>query len=150
MIRIEKALQQKKPFSSAYEKVVVNLIFTNSWAKKELQSFFSQYDLTGQQYNVLRILKGANQALSTSDIRERLLEKMSDASRMVDRLEAKGLVEKMQCSQDKRLVDVSITKQGLKLIEKVSVADSIVETIAGSLTKKEAEQLSMLLDKLRS
>jgi len=150
MIRIEEALQQKKPFSSAYEKVVVNLIFTNSWAKKELQSFFSQYDLTGQQYNVLRILKGANQALSTSDIRERLLEKMSDASRMVDRLEAKGFVEKMQCSQDKRLVDVSITKQGLKLIEKVSVADSIVETIAGSLTKKEAEQLSMLLDKLRS
>jgi len=150
MIRIEDALKQTKPFDSPYQKVLVNLIFTHSWAKKGLQSFFSEYELTGQQYNVLRILKGAQKAISTSEIRERLVEQMSDTSRMVDRLESKGLVEKSRCDKDKRLVDVRITNQGRALLQKISKANKRLGRIAGKLTKSEAEQLSGLLDKMRS
>ncbi len=150
MIRIEEALKQSKPFESSYQKALVNLIYTHAWVKAELQRVFSQYELTGQQYNVLRILKGANKAISTCDIRQRLVEKMSDASRMVDRLEVKGLVEKSKSNLDKRRVDVQITKLGKQLLNKISDSDSNIENIAGKLSKKEAEQLSTLLDKLRS
>jgi len=147
---IEQAIQQNKPFKSTQEKVLVNLIYTHAWVKSELQDFFSEFGLTGQQFNVLRILKGAKKAISTSEIRERLIEKMSDTSRMVDRLETKGLVEKHRCDSDKRLVDVNITEQGLKLLQTVSKSQKSLNAIVGKLSNKEAIQLSNLLDKLRS
>ncbi len=149
MIRIEEALKQSKPFKSPQEKVLVNLLYTHSFIKTELNAFFSIYDLTGPQFNVLRILKGAQKAISTSQIRERLLVKMSDTSRLVDRLMSKGLVVRTQCSEDKRLVDVKISKKGLKLLTKIE-SKKTLQSIADKLNNKESEQLSMLLDKLRS
>ena len=129
---------------------MVNLLFTNNWLLQKQKAFFQSYDITGKQYNVLRILRGAGEPISTSTIRERLLDKMSDASRVVDRLYKKGLVGKNTCPSDKRLVDVFVTTDGEKLLKIIDKKSDELDQITGKLTDREAAQLSNLLDKLRS
>jgi len=148
-MKIEEAIQQKKPFRNAYQKVIVNLIYTQNWVTSQLQQHLKPYGVTIKQYNVLRILKGAGKPITTSTIRERLLDKMSDASRMVDRLHQRELVIRTTCSTDKRLVDVSLSEKGEQLLKAMSKFDGQMDDIAGQLSESEAEQLSTLLDKLR-
>jgi len=81
-MKIENAIQQKKPFGSAKQKVLVNLIYTHNWVTDQIKQYLKPYGITMKQYNVLRILQGAEQPITTSIIRERLLDKMSDASRL--------------------------------------------------------------------
>ena len=108
-------------------------------------------DITPQQFNILRILRGSHpQPLSTLQIRERMLDRMSDTSRIVDRLVAKELVKKGTCTKDKRLVDVVITEKGQKLLRKIDKQYDYVPEIMKGLTENEAAQLSDLLDKLRT
>ena len=108
-------------------------------------------DITPQQFNILRILRGsAPDPLSTLQIRERMLDKMSDTSRIVDRLVGKGLAKKTICSKDKRLVDVTITEKGQKLLKKMDAEEVHIDGIMKSLTEKDAEMLSNLLDKIRT
>jgi DNA-binding MarR family transcriptional regulator len=102
-----------------------------------------------QQFNILRILRGSLIPLSTLQIRERMLDKMSDSSRIVDRLIIKGLVKKLICKTDKRLVDVTITSKGLNILEKLDVQEDKMEKIVKALTKSEAKTLNKLLDKIR-
>ena len=147
---IQTAIQQKKPFRNAHQKAMVNLIFTHNWVKDRLKQQLKPFGITMQQYNVLRILKGAEEPITTSVIRERLLDKMSDTSRIVDRLYQKELVEKHTCSNDKRLVDVALSKQGNQLLNKMENINERVDGILENLSQKEAIQLSKLLDKIRS
>ena len=105
IVKIENEIKQIKPFGSNFEKAMVNLVYTNNWLATVQKEFFKKYDLTSKQYNILRILRGAEKAISTSDIRERMLDKMSDVSRIVDRLFKKGLVDKNICPNDQRKVD---------------------------------------------
>jgi DNA-binding MarR family transcriptional regulator len=125
-------------------------MYTYGWVRGQISEILKPRGLTNQQYNVLRILRGSHpDPLSTSDIRERMLDKMSDASRIVDRLCKKELVERRVCATDKRLVDVFITEQGL---EQLSQIDALMDAFHGklqSLTEQEAETLNKLLDKLR-
>ncbi|MFL5738674.1 MAG: MarR family winged helix-turn-helix transcriptional regulator [Flavisolibacter sp.] len=146
---IEKEIQQSN-FENVQQKAMINLLFTYGWIIEKIKNFLSCENITHQQFNILRILRGSHPIpLSTLQIRERMLDKMSDTSRIVDRLVVKGLVKKSICPQDKRLVDVVITEKGQKLLKKIdSEADHISE-IMGGLTPEEAEQLSQLLDKLR-
>ncbi|HRO71451.1 MAG TPA: MarR family transcriptional regulator, partial [Chitinophagaceae bacterium] len=103
-----------------------------------------------QQFNILRILRGSHpQPLSTLQIRERMLDKMSDTSRIVDRLITKGLVKKAICKTDRRLVDVLITEKGRKMLERLDLRPDEMDNIVGNLSEKEATTLSELLDKLR-
>lgn len=146
---IEEAIQQKRPFRNAYQKVIVNLIYTQNWLKGQLQQHLKPYGITMKQYNVLRILKGADKPITTSTIRERLLDRMSDASRMVERLHQRGLVIRTTCPTDKRLVDVSLSEEGGKLLKVMSKFEGELDEITGQLSEAEAEQLSELLDKLR-
>lgn len=148
-MKIEEAIQQKRPFRNAYQKVIVNLIYTQNWVTSQLQQHLKPYGVTMKQYNVLRIVKGAGKPITTSTIRERLLDKMSDASRMVERLNQRGLVVRTTCPTDKRLVDVSLSKKGEKLLEVMSQFENEMDDIVGQLSETEAEQLSRLLDKLR-
>ena len=106
-------------------------------------------DITPQQYNILRILRGSQQPLSTLQIRSRMLDKMSDTSRIVERLLKKGLVEKKVCSADKRLVDVSISKKGLSLLDKLDKKNADIDELMRNLTEAEANTLNKLLDKIR-
>ena len=115
---LEKDISQRT-FRNDYQKGVINLIYTYNWMNEKMKIFFDKEDITGQQYNILRILRGAVNPISTLQIRERMLDKMSDTSRIVDRLVLKGLAKKTICKNDKRLVDVSISTKGKKLLEKM-------------------------------
>ncbi len=146
---IEKDIQQAK-FRNAHQKAAVNLIYTLSWMKDKTKCIFEAEDITSQQFNILRILRGSfPRPLSTLQIRERMLEKMSDTSRIVDRLIAKGLVKKVICKNDRRLVDVIITDKGKKLLERLDTRQDEIDGILGNLSEKEANTLSDLLDKIR-
>ncbi len=146
---IEKDIQQAK-FRNAHQNAAVNLIYTLSWMKDKIKCIIEVEDITSQQFNILRILRGSfPQPLSTLQIMERMLEKMSDTSRIVDRLIAKGLVKKVICKNDRRLVDVIITDKGKKLLERLDARQDEIDGILGNLSENDANILSDLLDKIR-
>ena len=145
---LEKEINQKY-FRNEHQKAIINLIYTYNWANEQMRSFFETLDITSQQFNILRILRGAGEPLSTMQIRQRMLDKMSDTSRLVDRLVIKGFVKKVVCPDDKRLVDVSITDKGKKLLEKADKYEAEMDAIFGSLSETEAKTLNKLLDKIR-
>lgn len=146
---IEKDIQQAK-FRNAYQKAGINLIYTVAWMRDKTKMIFDSEDITSQQFNILRILRGSfPQPLSTLQIRERMLDKMSDTSRIVDRLIVKGLVKKVICKNDRRLVDVVITDKGKKLLERLDTRQNEIDGILGHLSEKDANILSDLLDKVR-
>jgi MarR family transcriptional regulator, 2-MHQ and catechol-resistance regulon repressor len=147
---IDQDIQQSK-FTNEYQRATINIIYTYGWMTERSKEFFAPEDITSQQFNILRILRGSHpQPLSTLQIRERMLDKMSDTSRIVDRLVAKGLVKKGTCKEDRRLVDVIITEKGKKLLERLDARQQEMDDILGNLTKKEAAVLSDLLDKIRA
>src|SRR5690348_15335499 len=145
---IEKDIQQSK-FRNEYHKTVVNLIFTYNWVTEKTKQIFERGDVTPQQYNILRILRGAGKPLSTLQIRQRMLDKMSDTSRIVDRLVKKQLVQKVICKTDRRLVDVTITDTGLQLLEKLDSYNEEMDAVLGNISEDEAKMLNHLLDKIR-
>lgn len=146
---IEQEIHQPT-FRNARQKAMINLLYTYGWAIEQIKNFLAQEDITHQQYNILRILRGAHpEPLSTLQIRERMLDKMSDTSRIVDRLIVKDLVKKTTCSKDKRLVDVVITEKGQVLLKKLDEQSPKMDAVMSSLSEEEAEILSGLLDKLR-
>lgn len=146
---IENDIQQSR-FRNAHQKAAINLLYTLGWMKDRTKCIFEAEDITSQQFNILRILRGSfPQPLSTLQIRERMLEKMSDTSRIVDRLIAKGLVKKITCKSDRRLVDVIITDKGKKLLERLDARQDEIDAVLGNLSEKDANILSDLLDKIR-
>lgn len=145
---IENEIKQQK-FTNEYQKLALNMIY--SW--KQLEFFIKQQldndDVTMQQFNILRILRGSlPKPLSTMEIRERLLDKMSDTSRIVDRLILKQLVTKKISSADNRLVEVRITDKGLKLLKRLDKIDNSFIDFFKNLSPTEAANLNRLLDKL--
>ena len=145
---IEKDINQRK-FKSEYQKAIINLIYTYNWTTEKLKHIFDKEGITGQQFNILRILRGSDKPLSTLQIRERMLDKMSDTSRIVDRLVLKELVKKNTCEKDKRLVDVTISDKGKRLLHKMDAFEPDIEAVVKSLTEEEAAALNNLLDKIR-
>jgi DNA-binding MarR family transcriptional regulator len=146
---IDNDIHQAK-FRNEHQKAGLNLLYTYGWMMERTKEIFATEDITPQQFNILRILRGSHpQPLSTLQIRERMLDKMSDTSRIVDRLIAKGLVKKGTCKSDRRLVDVMITDKGRKMLERLDLREDELDSIIGNLTEKEAVVLSNLLDKLR-
>jgi|SRR5690606_4773758 DNA-binding MarR family transcriptional regulator len=140
---------QQSSFRNEYHKLVVNLTYTYNWSVEQNRKFFESANLTSQQYNILRILRGAKKPLSTFQIRERMLDRMSDTSRIVDRLVKKGLVQKVVSMRDRRLVDVTITEAGLQLLADLDKLNDSMDEKFKNLTEDEAKMLNRLLDKLR-
>lgn len=145
---IQEDINQSK-FRNEHQKAAINLIYTFNWLTEQMKNLFEKHDLTSQQFNILRILRGAGQPLSTLQIRQRMLDKMSDTSRIVDRLILKGLVKKNTSATDKRLVDVSITDKGKKLLIKLDGHQDEMDAVLGNLTESEAKMFNKLLDKIR-
>lgn len=146
---IENDIQQKS-FKSPYQKVLVNLMYTDSWLSARQATLLKPFGITQAQYNVLRILRGQYPKPATVNlIIERMLDKMSNASRLVDKLLLKKLVERKTCPKDRRAVDVLITQEGLDLLTVLDKHVSDWEVNLSGLTESEAEQLSNLLDKMR-
>ncbi len=149
-MRIEEEIKQAT-FKSEYHKLVVNLKFTSGWVSGLHNRIFRKQGISSQQFNVLRILKGQYPKPSSLIlIRERMLDKESNASRLIDKLEIAGLTKRKQCPEDRRQVDITITDKGINMLEKINPE---VEQITGkiiNLNVEEAEQLNYLLDKLRN
>ena len=146
---LEKDINQHT-FRSEYQKAALNLIYTFNWVNEKIDRQFEPFDITQQQFNILRILRGAGQPLSTLQIRQRMLDRMSDTSRIVDRLIKKGMVKKTVCREDRRLVDVLLTDKGKKLLQMMDVLNEEMDAIFKSLSENEARQLNILLDKIRT
>ena len=145
---LEKDIRQQS-FRNEHQKGIINIIYTYNWMNEKMKKVFDAEGITGQQYNILRILRGAAKPISTLQIRERMLDKMSDTSRIVDRLVLKGLAKKNVCKNDKRLVDVSISPNGIKLLEKIDKHENDMDAILGALSDDETITLNTLLDKIR-
>ena len=144
---LEQDINQSK-FRNEYQKATINIIYTSNFLQQQFKALLEPTDITPQQFNILRILRGES-PLSTLQIRERMLDKMSDTSRLVDRLQKKGLLEKKSCKFDKRLVDVTITEKGLDLLAQLDASANKLDSIISNLSTAEAKQLNDLLDKAR-
>lgn len=130
---------------------MVNLIFTSSQLLNRISDVTENYGITRQQYNVLRILRGRFPgAASVNEIKDRMLDRMSDCSRLVDRLSAKGLIQKSLCPTDKRSVDITISNEGLDLLERMEPAVATVEDIFTNFTQSEVNRFNEMLDRLRN
>lgn len=147
---IEKDIKQQKPFKSSYQKLVVNIIYTSNWMNFEQQNLLKPFDLSSQQYNVLRILRGQfPNPITVNGIIERMLDKMSNASRLVDKLLLKGLVSRCDNANDRRACDIRITDKGSEILSIIDKMQAEWDLKMTKLTEEEAETLSKLLDKLR-
>lgn len=148
-MKLEEEIKQKK-FRNEFHKLAVNIIYTHSWLMNYHKKIFDKFDITSNQFNILRILRGQYpKPASINMLKERMLDKMSDASRLVDRLLKKGLVERKISSDDRRKVDVIITKKGLHLLSQIDELNSEFDRVFKNINKQEAQILNDLLDKLR-
>lgn len=146
---LEKDIYQTKSFPNPHVKAMVNLLYTYRWLSELLRNYFNNFGITNKQYNVLRILKGAKKPLSTSEIRIRMIDKMSDTTRIINRMVKKNLVIKTVSESDRRLVDIRISELGLTLLEQIDQHHVQLSDHFNGLTEEEAILLNQLLDKLR-
>ena len=137
-------------FEDNYHKAVINLNYTYGWINNYMRPEFERHKLTQQQFNILRILRGQYPKPATVNLlKDRMIDKMSDASRIVDRLVQKGLVSRCTNSRDRRAVDIRINEQGLEILKKMDSGFKTKDLVKQNLTEEEAGQLSDLLDKMR-
>jgi DNA-binding MarR family transcriptional regulator len=146
---IEQDIQQPN-FRNEFQKMGINLLFTANWLNEQIGKMLSEEGVTQQQYNILRILRGSATPLSTLKIRERMLDKMSDTSRIVDRLIAKELVVKNTCEKDKRLVDITLSPKGLDLVDQLDQFNDRIDALLKGINESEAKTMNQILDKIRT
>lgn len=149
MSTLEEEIQQKN-FKSPQQKLAINLIYTSNWLNNHYTTFFKGWDITIQQFNVLRILRGQYpNTCNLKLIKERMLDRMSDASRIVDKLVLKKLVERKACPSDRRSVNILISQSGMDLLEKFDSIDDSSKEIFSALPVEKIMELNDLLDALR-
>ncbi len=148
-MEIEKEIFSNK-FENNHQKAIVNLIYTYGWITNLLKQRLNKHKITLQQYNILRILRGQSPKPATINIlKERMLDKMSDASRIVERLVQKDLVQRCVNDKDRRAVDIRISQKGLDILRKLDNELSSRDILSNNITDEEASVLSGLLDKMR-
>ncbi len=148
-MKLEDEITQKR-FRGSYHKLAVNILFTGGWLESLIASRLCEHDLTLQQYNVLRILRGVHpDSASVTMLKDRMLDKMSDASRLVDRLETKGLAQRWKCPEDRRRTNIVITERGLALLAELDEVDREMDKLFLAITEDEAALVSDVLDRLR-
>lgn len=148
-MQLQKEVKTTK-FENTHQQALVNIIYTYSWVSQRVKEILTPYSITQQQYNVLRILRGQYPSPSTIGlIKNRILDKMSDTSRIVDRLVEKGYLEKTTNLRDKRAVDIVITDKALTLLRKLDKEVDFSALITQNITDDESKQLNILLDKFR-
>ncbi|MBL4677640.1 MAG: MarR family transcriptional regulator [Mucilaginibacter sp.] len=146
---IEEDIKSTK-FEDNYHKMVINLNYSYGWINNYMRPTFERHNLTQQQFNILRILRGQYPKPATVNmLKERMIDKMSDASRIVDRLVQKGLVSRCTNSRDRRAVDIRISDEGLAILKKMDTDFRTKDLFKQHLSEEEAGLLSDLLDKMR-
>ncbi|MES2836130.1 MAG: MarR family transcriptional regulator [Bacteroidota bacterium] len=148
-MKLEDEIKQQK-FKNEYQKVAINIIYTESWLKGLQLTRFKKHGVSSQQYNILRILRGQYPKPATVNLLiDRMLDKNSNASRLVEKLRLKNYVERTICEDDRRAVNVAITQKGLDLLEKLDSMEDELQKELGSISVAEAKELNRLLDKIR-
>ncbi len=148
-MKLEQEIKQPK-FRNEFHKLAVNILYTNSWLVNLYSNLFSKYDITSNQFNILRILRGQYPNPATVNLlKERMLDKMSDVSRLVERLRIKGFIKRDLKPNDRRCVDVVITEKGLLLLKEIDKLNDKHDSFLTKLSESEAKKLNNLLDKLR-
>jgi DNA-binding MarR family transcriptional regulator len=148
-MKLEEEIKQKE-FKNEFQKLAVNIIYTNSWLTNLQSKTFSRFDITGTQYNILRILRGQHpNPASINLLKERMLENKCDASRLVERLRVKGLVNRKISKVDRRRADVVISDAGLDLLKSIDNVEREFNVAFKHISKDEAKTVNTLLDKMR-
>jgi len=148
-MRLEDDIKQKK-FSSVYQKALININFTSIWLLSRQNQILKPHNVSIQQFNILRILKGQHpKPVPLKLLTERMIDRMSNTSRLVEKLRVKGLVRREICLKNRRRVDIIITEKGIKFLEKLSsLIDQEIDRLK-IISKQEATELNRILDKLR-
>jgi len=148
-MKITEAIAQES-FTNEYQKLIVNLIYTHNWMTGKIKHFLSEYDLTIQQFNVLRITRGQHpEPVTVNLLRERMLDKMSDASRVVERLRLKGFLEREKSRKDRRTVEVKITQKGLDALSQIDERAGFFDQLLANISEENARLLNEYLDQIR-
>lgn len=148
MARIEEEMKTK--FANEKFRMLASIVFTGSWVRNRFAEFIKPYGISPQQFNILRILRGANDWLSMQEIRNRMVEKSPNATRLCDKLVEKKLLERVRCEEDRRVVHLKILDQGLQLLKRIDDEDDGSHNkFIDNVTEEEAQLISSLLDKLR-
>lgn len=148
-MKIEEEIKQTK-FYNEYHKAFINILFTAAWINSSNQKHFKKYKISAQQFNILRILKGQNgNPVTLKLITERMIDKMSNTSRLIDKLFSKKLVNRKIADENRRQVEITITEKGLQLVNEISLLLENDYNKINTITEKDAKLLSDLLDKLR-
>jgi len=134
-------------FKNEKVKAMLNIIYSANWINSKLNTFFKSFDLSHQQFNILRILNGADEPLKVQTIKERMVERSPNATRLMDKLCAKELINRIQCPDDRRVVHIIITKKGKELLHDIN--KSMNFDLLENLTIDEAKVMNELLDKMR-
>lgn len=142
---ISKDIQSK--FENKKIKALINIKFTSNWLNSKENSFFKPYGISPQQFNILRILRGAKKEIKVQNIKDRMIERAPNATRLMDKLFDKNLIGRFRCEDDRRVVYVNITKTGLDLLQQIDALNNI--SFLDKLSEQEAATLSDLLDKIR-
>jgi DNA-binding MarR family transcriptional regulator len=149
-MRIEDEIQQRE-FTDDYRRLLVNLLFTNNWVNQQLLSFFKQFGLTHQQHNVLSIARGQHpDPVCFGDIQNRMVDRNSNVTRLVDKLIEKGYVTRDICAANRRMIEVRLTPKGLGILEQIDKQSPLLFERFHNLSNEEAVLFSHMLDKLRS
>jgi len=147
---LEEDVRQEK-FQSEHQKAAINILYTGNWLYNINASFLKKFGITPEQFNVLRILRGAHpKTLMLADVTCRMIDKSSNATRLVEKLRQKDLVTREICENNRRQVDISITEKGLALLKKIDTQNALWIDALKNLTKVEAAELNRMLDKLRA
>jgi DNA-binding MarR family transcriptional regulator len=149
-VELEKEIKQEQ-FRNVHQKMTINLFYTSSWLQSLVAQHLKPYDISPQQFNILRILRGHfPKPAQVNVLQDRMLDKMSNASRLVEKLRKKELIERKICKHDRRAVDVIITKKGLELLVLLDEVEDEWHQQLNTINDQEAEILNNLLDKLRN
>ncbi len=149
-MKLEEEIQQKQGFKDPWEKAVLNTIYSGNWLYGRQYQFLKPFGISPEQYNILRILKGQlPESASVNLLKSRMLDKMSNASRLVEKLRKKSLVERKECPEDRRCVEVNITNEGLELLNRIFASQTRAKDNYPQISEEEADILNRILDKMR-
>jgi DNA-binding MarR family transcriptional regulator len=134
-------------FDNEWVKALINIKYTSAYLDNIADKILKPYNISEQQYNILRILRGAGKEITVNTIKERMIQKSPNSTRLMDKLCDKNLINRVRCESDRRVVYIEISKDGLELLEKINLKE--LDDYTNSLSEKEAKTLNKLLDKIR-
>lgn len=148
-MKLEEEIHQYK-FRNEHQKLMINLFYTYNVLSSRVQQFLKSENITMQQFNILRILRGQHPNPATNTmVKERMLDRNSDVTRIIDRMIREGLASRVNCEKDRRRVDITITEKGLSILKRLDERANEMDNISNRISENDALKMNELLDELR-